>query len=191
MRYLALLVSTLLSLTILPAVAQDLVPAKRLVLSQDMDLPGGDFASAFDTTLEACQRACLANTQCEAFTFNGRNGSCFLKAGPGEGAPYAGAISAYVLPAADGAADRAKLRRGEIGFVQDWELSAITQQAVGMAGDHITGDWTAPDLMAAATDAELSGDFDTASRYVGAAINLTDAAGDWACLLYTSPSPRD
>ena len=34
--------------------------------------------------------------------------------------------------------------------------------------------------MTAAADAEMQGDFDTASRYVGAAINLTDAAGDWA-----------
>ena len=180
MRIHALLISALLSFSSIPALAQDLVPSKRLVLSQDMDLPGGDFASAFDTTLEACERACLANTSCEAFTFNGRNGSCFLKAGPGEGAPYAGAISAYVLRTADGAADRARLRRGEIGFVQDWELSSVTQQAASLAGDHMTGDWTAPDLMAAAMDAEMSGDFDTASRFVGAAINLTDAAGDWA-----------
>ena len=76
-------------LSMLPALglAQDFVPQKRMVLAQDVDLPGGDIGSAFDTTLEACERACLANPSCEAFTFNTRNGSCFLKAGPGEAQP--------------------------------------------------------------------------------------------------------
>ncbi len=180
MRVSSLLISVFLAWTSLPSVAQELVPQKRLVLTQDMDLPGGDFASAFDTTLEACERACLANQSCEAFTFNGRNGSCFLKSGPDAATPYAGAVSAYVMSAAEGAADRARLRRGEIGFVQDWELGSVIEQATSLARDHMTGDWTVAELKAAALDAELAGDFDAASRFAGAAINLTDAAGDWA-----------
>ena len=63
------------------AIAQDLIPSKRMVLQQDTDYAGGDIASIFDTTLDACQRACFANTACEAFTFNTRNNSCFPKAG--------------------------------------------------------------------------------------------------------------
>ena len=70
-----------------PGLAEDLIPPRRLVLSEGVDLPGGDLAKIFDTTLDACERACLANAQCDAFTFNGRNGSCFPKSGPGEGAP--------------------------------------------------------------------------------------------------------
>ena len=180
MRTSGLLMSMILGVLPLGAAAQDLVPAKRFALSQDIDLPGGDIASAFDTTLDACQRACLANTQCDAITFNTRNGSCFLKSGPGAGEPYAGAFSGFVLAAEDGAQARAKARRGELAFVQDWEIEGIIQQAANLANDHLTNDWTAPDLMTAAADAEMQGDFDTASRYVGAAINLTDAAGDWA-----------
>jgi uncharacterized protein YfaS (alpha-2-macroglobulin family) len=180
MRIHALLISAFLSIPALPAFSQDLVPPKRVVLSQDVDLPGGDVASAFDTTLEACERACLAGSSCEAFTFNTRNGSCFLKSGPGAAAPYAGAISAYVLPAAAGAAERAALRRGEIGFVQDWEFQSITQQAASMGRDHMAGDWTVADLQTAATDAEFVGDFDSAARFAGAAVTLTDAPGEWA-----------
>ena len=180
MRVHALLISALLSIPTLPAFSQDLVPPKRVVVSQDVDLPGGDVASAFDTTLEACERACLAGTSCEAFTFNTRNGSCFLKSGPGEAAPYAGAISAYVLPAAPGAAERAVQRRGEIGFVQDWEMQSITLQAAGMGRDHMAGDWTVADLQTAAADAEFAGDFDSAARFAGAAVTLTDAPGAWA-----------
>jgi len=169
-------------LCLMPTVglAQGLVPEKRLVLSEDTDLPGGDVGSAFDTTLDACERACLATFSCEAFTFNTRNGSCFLKAGPDGAQPYAGAYSGFVLYTAAGSAERAKLRRAEIGFVQDWEFGAVTAQAEGMANLHVTGTWEVADLMAAAQDAEAQGDPASAAWYVGAAINLTDAAGDWA-----------
>ncbi|MEY4870710.1 MAG: hypothetical protein RLZZ563_40, partial [Pseudomonadota bacterium] len=180
MRIPGLLFSLILGLAPLGVAAQDLIPAKRFVLSQDIDLPGGDVASAFDTTLDACERACLANSSCDSFTFNTLNGSCFLKSGPEAGVPYAGAFSGFVLAAEDGAEARAKARRAELAFVQDWEIEGIVQQAANLANDHLTNDWTAPDLMAAAADAEMQGDFDSASRYVGAAINLTDAAGDWA-----------
>ena len=61
------------------ALAEDLIPAKRLALSENTDLPGGDIASIFDTTLEACETACLTNKLCQAFTFNTRNGACFPK----------------------------------------------------------------------------------------------------------------
>ncbi|PLL12214.1 PAN domain-containing protein [Tabrizicola sp. TH137] len=159
--------------------AQDLVPPKRIVLSQDLDLPGGDIASAFDTTLEACERACLANATCEAFTFNTRNGSCFLKAGPGEGVSYAGAFSGAVRAAEAGAAERARLRRGEIAFVQDWELGAVTAQAEALAREHVAGPWTAAEWLTAAQEAEMQGDFAAAARNMGAVVSLTDAAGDW------------
>lgn len=160
--------------------SQDLVPTKRIVLSQDIDLPGGDIGSAFDTTLEACERACLAGASCEAFTFNSRNGSCFLKAGPGEGEAYAGAFSGLVRAAAAGSADRARLRRGEIAFVQDWEFGAVTAQATGLGREHVAGPWAATEWLAAAQDAEMQGDMAGAARSLGAVVSLTDAAGDWA-----------
>ena len=105
--------ATLFLLSAMPAVAQDLVPPKRLVLSENTDMPGGDIASIFDTTLEACQRACLTNNQCKAFTFNTRNGSCFPKSKLGEPTAFDGAYSGSVLEAEKGAEDRAKTRRTE------------------------------------------------------------------------------
>ncbi|NGQ90098.1 alpha-2-macroglobulin family protein [Rhodobacter sp. HX-7-19] len=180
MRLFALLISLLVAGHALPLAAQELVPAKRLVMMQDMDLPGGDFASAFDTTLEACERACLANDGCEALTFNSRNGSCFMKAGPGEGTPYAGAVSALVRTAAADAGARAAIRRGELTFVQDWEFSAVTAQAQGLAKEHMAGGWTLAELQAAARDAEMQGDAVSAAWYAGGAVTLSDAAGDWA-----------
>ncbi|MEE4346511.1 MAG: hypothetical protein V2I53_06945, partial [Paracoccaceae bacterium] len=40
--------------------AQQTVPERRIVVTQDMDFPGGDLQPLFDTTLEACRTVCLA-----------------------------------------------------------------------------------------------------------------------------------
>lgn len=179
-RALAGAFATLFLLSALPVTAQDLIPTKRLVLSENTDLPGGDIASIFDTTLEACQRACLTNKQCKAFTFNTRNGSCFPKSKLGEAAAFDGAYSGSVLEAEKGAEDRAKTRRSELTFVQDWELASITEQAAQLANTHTTNGYSAEDHLGAATDAEANGDFALASNYAGAALNLTDSADGWA-----------
>lgn len=180
MRLVPLLLAVVTILSPLAAPAQELVPPKRIVLSQDIDLPGGDIGSAFDTTLEACERACMAGAACEAFTFNSRNGSCFLKAGPGEGVSYAGAFSGVVRAAEAGSAERARVRRGEIGFVQEWEFGAVTAQATGLSREQVAGPWSVDEWRMAAQDAEMAGDFAGAARSAGAVVNLTDAAGDWA-----------
>ena len=163
-----------------PSGAQDLIPDRRFVLSENTDLPGGDLASIFDTTLEACQRACLSNPVCTAFTFNTRNGSCFPKSSPGAAEGFAGAFSGFVLPADDAAEARAKTRAAELKFVQGWEIDGIVQQAANLANAHVTNGFAADEHFQSAADAELSGDPATASRFLGAGLNLTDAPVDWA-----------
>lgn len=174
------LVSCFFISSVTPVIGQDLIPERRLVLSQDLDLPGGDLASIFDTTLEACERACLAKPSCTAFTFNSRNGSCFAKADPGPGEAFAGAISGFVIAADDEAETTAKARAAELKFLQAWELPAIYQQAANLANAHVTNGFTAEEHFRSATEAELAGDPLSASRFQGAGLNLTDAAVDWA-----------
>ncbi|MCU0900143.1 MAG: MG2 domain-containing protein, partial [Cypionkella sp.] len=164
-----------------PGFAQDqsIVPLKRMVMSQDIDLPGGDIAQLFDTTLEACEKACLSNAQCTAFTFNTRNGSCFPKANPGEGAFYQGAVSAQVLLAADGAAPRAGIRRGELGFLSDSDVEAARAQAEGLGRIYRTNGFAAEDHLTAAADAESRGDLASALGFTGAALAVLDTAETW------------
>ena len=162
------------------APAQDLIPNKRFVLSQDADLPGGDIASAFDTTLEACERACAANQSCTAFTFNTNNNSCFSKADPGAPAFFAGAYSGYVITTDEAAKTRAALRRSELPFVPDWDVTAAFEQANGLGNTHVSNDYSAEEHLQAALDAEANGDAELASRFTGAAINLTDLPESWA-----------
>ncbi|MDP4892701.1 PAN/Apple domain-containing protein, partial [Cypionkella sp.] len=112
-----------------PIAAETLVPETRFLIRQDTDLPGGDIASIFDTTLDACQRACASNTACEAFTFNQRNGSCFAKANAGAPVGFDNAISGYRFATDPEILARAEALRADLSFVQDWEMPQITLQA--------------------------------------------------------------
>ena len=161
------------------AQAQDLIPERRFVVTQDQDLPGGDIASVFDTTIEACERACVTNARCTAYVYNTRNGSCFVKNGPGEGAFFAGAFSATVIEADQAVRAAAKERRGELAFLPDWDIQPAFDQAQGLGRQHTTGPWTAEEHLAAASEAEARGDWAAAAAYTGAALNLTDDAATW------------
>ncbi|MES2665405.1 MAG: alpha-2-macroglobulin family protein [Pseudomonadota bacterium] len=160
------------------APAQDLIPERRTVLTQDQDLPGGDIASVLDTTLEACERACLTNSRCTAYTFNTRNGACFVKSGPGEGVFFQGAYSAQVIDAAPETDPAA--RRAELAFLSDGDVQAAQDMATGLGRQHTTGPWSDADHLQAATEAEARGDMVQAAAFTGAALNLTDAPETWA-----------
>ncbi|WP_103258599.1 alpha-2-macroglobulin family protein [Tabrizicola aquatica] len=159
--------------------AQELIPERRVVVTQDQDLPGGDIGSVFDTTIEACERACLTNARCTAYVFNTRNGSCFVKNSPGEGTFFAGAFSAYVIEADAGIRAAAAERRKELAFLPDWDITPAFDQAQGLGRQHATGPWTAEEHLAAAAEAEGRGDWAGAAAFTGAALNLTDDAATW------------
>jgi uncharacterized protein YfaS (alpha-2-macroglobulin family) len=161
------------------AQAQDLVPERRFVVTQDQDLPGGDIASVFDTTIEACERAALTNPRATAYVYNTNNGSCFVKNSPGAGTYFAGAWSATVIEADAGVIEAAKARRGELAFVPDWDVQPAFDQAQGLGRQHSTGPWSAAEHLAAASDAEANGDWAGAAAFTGAALNRTDDAATW------------
>jgi uncharacterized protein YfaS (alpha-2-macroglobulin family) len=162
------------------ALAQDLIPERRVVVTQDQDLPGGDIASVFDTTIEACERAALTNPRATAYVYNTRNGSCFVKNNPGEGAFFQGAYSALVIEADASLRAKAAERRAELAFVMDYDITPAYEQAVGLGRQHTTGPWTADEHLAEATAAEARGNWADAAAFTGAALNLTDDAATWA-----------
>lgn len=160
--------------------AEDLVPQQRFVISSDVDLPGGDISSLFDTTLESCQKACVSNSACAAITFNSRNGSCFLKAEFGETQEYADALSAYLLKAAPSAQTLAQTRASELSFLRGADLSRAYESAAGLAVLHLVNESTAVEYLVMAEEAEASGNMLRASELLGAALNITDSPSDWA-----------
>ena len=111
----------------------------------------------------SCERACLTNTRCEAYTFNSRNGSCFLKADPGEAASFAGAQSAWIVAGDAALIAAAPERRGELDFVPDWEISNARDMAASLGRTHATGPWSAEEHLRSAAENEASGNAATAS----------------------------
>ena len=164
-----------------PASAQDrvLIPERRAVLTENTDLPGADIRQIFDTTLEACEQACLSDADCKAFTFNTRSNACFPKSAVSEQAFYQGAYSGWIRQAAPGAAARAKIRAAELTFLSAADFSAALSQARGLVNQHVTGDQSAEALLSASAQARANGDYQAAMRLQGAALNLTDKADQW------------
>ena len=179
-RGMAVLAFGLILASTVLAQAEDLIPARRLALSQNTDLPGGDLSSILDTTLNGCETACLANNLCQAMTFNTKNGSCFLKQGAGDLAYFDGAYSGFILQADAGAQDLARKRRAELAFLPDWDISPATYIASDMDNRHVTDDYTADQHIASSVEAEGNGDFVAAFRYMGAALNLADTPQNWS-----------
>ena len=170
--------TALLSLAVLiggPADAQQSpVPDRRVILTEGVDLPGGDLSSLFDTTLDACGRACLADARCTAFTFNSTNGSCFPKAGSPESLPFAGAISGTVARTNAAVLALAPQRRAELTFLTDADFDQARLQAEDLPNRQITGSLSAEELVKFSVTAER------ASQFVVGALSITDSPEGWA-----------
>ncbi|WP_420023255.1 alpha-2-macroglobulin family protein [Cereibacter azotoformans] len=172
----ALMLGLLLPLS---AMAQDWLPDRRFVLSADTDLPGSDMATLLDTTLEACERACLSRSGCVAFTYNARNGSCFPKSASGDEAPYQGATSGVVVPADPARQETARLRASELAFLPDYDLTRAKEQAASLGNEHAVNGFTADEHLRSASRAEAQGDLLAAANFTGAAVNASDRGETW------------
>ena len=159
--------------------AEGYVPEKRILISRDVDLAGTDLSSMFDTTFEACRNACLANTSCEAFTFNSRSNSCFPKTGITGQSDYVGAISAEILPTPDFMLKTADKRADELNFLSTRDLTQARKFAETMGERHSAQGWKINDLINEARAARTGGDPLRALRLMGAAITVTDAPDLW------------
>lgn len=163
-----------------PVLAQDgPVPERRIAISRNVDFPGHDIRSIFDTSFEACTRACLSDPNCAAFTFNARSNSCFPKTATTERSPFEGALSAIVLPTQARVLANAATRRAELEFLSDWDIENARKQAEDLAKRHYVNDWTAEALLNAAREARAQGNIVNAMKFTGSALTLTDAADQW------------
>ncbi|MGB0798559.1 MAG: MG2 domain-containing protein, partial [Planktomarina sp.] len=98
------------------------VPERRAVFERNVDLVGTDLSNIFDTTLPACQAACFANDQCEAFTFNRKSNACFPKRDITGTLPFDGALSGYVLVTSPDVMANVADRIAELDFLNPRDL---------------------------------------------------------------------
>ncbi|MCT8158802.1 alpha-2-macroglobulin family protein [Pseudoruegeria sp. SHC-113] len=161
-----------------PIAAQP-IPERRLITERDVDLPGGDIGSYFDTTFESCQAACFADPSCTALTFNSRSASCFPKSNPGAPAAYAGAISGRVAVTEGATLRRAEARAAQLDFLRPEDLEQALTQAKFLGLRHPAGQWPAEDLARAAREREAEGDLVSAQRFYGSAATVADTSALW------------
>ncbi|SHI86232.1 alpha-2-macroglobulin family protein [Wenxinia saemankumensis] len=177
---LALLVAAASGLASGRASAQDgPVPDRHVAIREDTDFPGGDRSSWFDTTLDACQAACLADEGCGAFTYNTRSAACFVKSGGGPAAPFLGAISGEVIRTDPAVLERAAQRAAALSFLAPEELTEARRLARRIGRTHPANGMAPGALIEAADARRAAGDWPGALRLTGAAVSLTDRAAEW------------
>ncbi|MEL6205152.1 MAG: MG2 domain-containing protein, partial [Pseudomonadota bacterium] len=156
------------------------VPERRLIFERDVDFFGDDLRAIFDTTVEACQAACLADTDCGAFTFNARSGACFPKRGIDRRDAYAGAISAAVVPMPVDIRTLADRRAAALSGLREVDLGAVRTEAEAIGPRYPRGTLPIEDLRAAAWDATDADDWARALRIWGEVVARTDDGEAWA-----------
>ncbi|WP_299304979.1 alpha-2-macroglobulin family protein [uncultured Litoreibacter sp.] len=161
------------------AFADGLIPDRRLSLTRNVDFYGGDLTNIFDTTLGACQRACLADDNCKAFTFNEKSNACFPKSNVERTEPYEGAISARVLEASSEAVARADARGADLAFLPERDLIAAVEQALKLSDLYVANEYTTQQYIDAALRDRNAGKPEVALKFMGAALTLSDGADLW------------
>ncbi|MEM9869828.1 MAG: alpha-2-macroglobulin family protein [Pseudomonadota bacterium] len=160
------------------AAAQDVVPSHRYIYTRDVDFFGADRSNLFDTTQEACARACSADDLCVAFTFNTRSNACFPKSAINAREAYVGAVSALRVETSalvvQSASDRVAALSPRMA-----DITAATELALAVGPRYPAAPLGADDVIRAADAAWQRGDRAGALRWVGAAIAVTDAADLW------------
>ena len=161
--------------------ANSLIPERRITIIRDQDFIGSDLQSIFDTTLQTCQKACLTDTRCKAFTFNTRSNSCFPKSNVTQTEPYIGAISARVLEASPQILEAASIRAAELSFLDAAEFKAAKDFAEELALLYDTEGEDASSLLAKAHSIwTRDGAFEKSVQYfLGAALTVNDTADLW------------
>lgn len=178
MRRISAALIVLLSLAA-PGFAQDPLPERQLLNTRDVDFYGSDLQAIFDTTLENCQRACLNDAQCTAFTFNARSNSCFPKSQIQRQTAYEGAISGEVLTVPKARHDLARRRAGELERLRDSDFDAARTQSQMLGAQTLAGSWDLETAREAYADRLSYGDKIGAYDWLGVVLALSGEPALW------------
>ncbi|MEX0340563.1 MAG: alpha-2-macroglobulin family protein [Arenibacterium sp.] len=159
--------------------AQSALPEFRYVMTRDMDFYGADLDPVFDTDFAGCVRACNANRQCGAFTFNSRSNACFPKTTVSEQTPYVGALSAVKLPTDPNLLQAAAPRATALGFLRGNDLERARNQARALGLRHAAGGIDLDSLLETARTRLAERNLREASNWIGGAVSLSDRADLW------------
>jgi hypothetical protein len=192
MRILHIIAGTLVWLGVAAsaALAQTALPDHRYVYTPDTDFNGSDLGQLFDTTQDACARACDAQSACVGFTYNTRPNACFPKSSITRTDFFEGAQSARKFQTSAAARSLAAQRQADLGFldISDFvNARALVQTNAERFPD--TG-LKLEDSIAAMQAAIARSDIPSAVRMAGAALALTDRGDLWEWMAWLGLRPR-
>ncbi|WP_180966757.1 alpha-2-macroglobulin family protein [Cohaesibacter celericrescens] len=79
------------------ALALDGSFVREVIIEKDTDYFGFDLQTRKKVSLQACQKACIENQSCRAFTYNVKARFCFLKSDFAQATAFKGAISGRIV----------------------------------------------------------------------------------------------
>ncbi|RLJ52015.1 hypothetical protein BCF46_2243 [Litoreibacter meonggei] len=179
MAFRTLLVGLLAAATTSMAVADDLIPDRRMTLLRNVDFYGSDLTNIFDTSFDACTRACLTDPSCKAFTFNTKSSACFPKSDITNSEPFEGALSVKVTNASAAELRLAETQRGRASFLTERDLNAAYAQASSMTSRYAANAFSLQQFIDAANKSRSEGKPDVAMRFVGAGLTIEDRSDLW------------
>ncbi|MHA3915099.1 alpha-2-macroglobulin family protein [Halovulum sp. GXIMD14793] len=131
-----------------PAVAQQSpVPDRRVIYENNVDFYGNDLSSIYETTQELCERACIDDVRCNAFTFNTRALACFLKSDIQSRESYEGALSARIVLTDAASVSRGADLVGNLDFLSQGVLSTASGYGRQLARDYYDNGQTGEALL--------------------------------------------
>lgn len=178
MRIVLLALAFVLSVTGLTA-AQGLLPERKQTVYTDFDFVGTDLQQLFDTTQDACARACEYDDRCIGYTFNSRSNACFPKSSITDRTAFDGAISVEMPQRSQAAFETARTRAAELSFLRSYDLSAALTQARALPARHPGSQWSVEAMLGAVQAREEANDTFNAMHWMGAVTAQTDAAVHW------------
>lgn len=163
------------ALPALAAAQETIVPERYAITLSATDLPGNDRQVIYDVTLERCHVACLRDRGCAAFTFDQRNGVCFLKEAAGVPVAFEGAFSGVIAEQGAGVTERARAAAADLAFLDAFDFEFARARAQAMAEDYPAEGIGAEEWLRLAGRQSLAGEI----AYTGAAITASDSGEAW------------
>ncbi len=171
-------------ITALPAFSQTAteqpLPIKRMVVTMNTDFPGSDLQSLFDTTFEACRKACETLDACTAFTFNSKANACFPKSTVSDPVPFDGAQSALMFAPSASLRAIAGERVRDLAFLSEGSLKSARRLAEQIGWIHPSGQHSVVRMLEIARSQRAAGDTLNAMRWTGGVVAQSDDASHWA-----------
>lgn len=158
---------------------EQIVPERRVAITQHIDFYGSDLDPEFDTTLSSCELLCLRDKECKAFTFNAQSNSCFPKSNVAEKRPFDGAVSGEVFDADPSVLESSLTQIKALKFLPNYYFSDAANRALNVPRNYVTNGYSEEYLLRLARKASSEKNYYRAFQLTAAAIGASDSASVW------------